>query len=347
MKISVRTRGESFAFDCAAGEKILQAGLRAGFGLPFECGSGTCGTCKAELGDGELDEGWREAPGRAYVKAERSEFLMCQASPRSDCSIGVRSKVEALPDDVPVPNARSGQIMKVELLTHDVCRIEVSIDKPTSFNAGQFMLVGAEAVVGQRAYSMANYAATTDSLTFVIKQVPDGGFTDWLFAADRIGIDLELFGPLGVATYAPTLPNNLVCIAGGSGLAPMLSILDHAIQAGHFNTYAGDLFFGVRTERDIYLLDQLKEFAAKAPEKLGITVVLSDTAPSAELSAAHPELQFDEGFVHEATMRHMVGRWENVMTYLAGPPPMVDATLRALVMEAKLAPAAIRYDKFS
>ena len=127
----------------------------------------------------------------------------------------------------------------------------------------------------------------------------------------------------------------------------MLSILDHAIQAGHFNTYAGDLFFGVRTERDFYLFDQLKEFAAKAPEKLGITVVLSDTAPSAELSAAHPELQFDEGFVHEATMRHMVGRWENVMTYLAGPPPMVDATLRALVMEAKLAPAAIRYDKFS
>ena len=347
MKISVRTRGESLAFDCAQGEKILQAGLRAGVGLPFECGSGTCGTCKAELGDGVLDEGWPEAPGRAYVKAERSEFLMCQASPRSDCSIGVRAKVEALPDDVPVPNARSGQINKVEALTHDVCRIEVSIDKPTSFNAGQFMLVGAEAVVGQRAYSMADYAATTDSLTFVIKQVPDGGFTDWLFAADRTGIDLELFGPLGVATYAPTLPNNLVCIAGGSGLAPMLSILDHAIQVGHFKVYSGDLFFGVRTERDIYLLDQLTEFAAKAPERLGITVVLSGSPPSACVAEAHPELRFDEGFVHDSTVRHMAGRWENVMAYLAGPPPMVDATLRALVMEAKLSPTAIRYDKFS
>lgn len=347
MKISVRTRGAPFVFDCAEGEKILQAGLRAGVGLPYECGSGTCGTCKAELGEGEIDEGWADAPGRTYVKAEKSEFLMCQASPQRDCTIGVRSKVEPLSDGIPVPDALSGQITKVEPLTHDVCQVEVSIDKPISFNAGQFMLVGAPAVAGQRAYSMANYAATTGSLTFVIKQVPDGGFTDWLFASDRSGTEVELFGPLGVATYAPALPNNLVCIAGGSGLAPMMSILDHAIQAGHFDTYTGDLFFGVRTERDIYLLEQLKEFATEAPEKLAITVVLSDSPPTAGLAQAHPELQFDEGFVHESTMRHMAGRWENVMAYLAGPPPMVDATLRALVMEAKLTPAAIRYDKFS
>ena len=347
MKISVRTRGESFTFDCAEGDKILHAGLRAGIGLPYECGSGTCGTCKAELGGGELDEGWPEAPGRAYAKSERSEFLMCQATPRGDCAIGVRSKVEPLPDDVPVPDSMSGRIIGMKWLTHDVCQIEVSTDKSTSFNAGQFILVGAGPVEGQRAYSMANYAAVTDSLTFVIKQVPDGGFTKWLFAEDRTGTDLELFGPLGVATFAPTLPNNIVCIAGGSGLAPMLSILDHAIQAGHFKTHSGELFFGVRTERDIYLLDRLKEFAGMAPGRLRITVVLSDAAPRAELAGTHPELRFDEGFVHESTMRLMTGQWENVMTYLAGPPPMVDATLRSLVMEAKLTPAAIRYDKFS
>jgi len=347
VKISVRTRGEPFEFDCAEGEKVLHAGLRAGIGLPFECGSGTCGTCKAELGDGELDEGWQDAPGRTYVKEEISEFLMCQASPRSDCTIGVRAKVKPLPDEVPVPGRMSGRIIKFEPLTHDVCRFEVSVGSSISFNAGQFVLVGAEAVEGQRAYSMSNYQASTDTLEFVVKQVPDGGFTHWLFAGDRTGSDLELFGPLGVATYAPMLPNNLVCIAGGSGLAPMLSILEHAIKAGHFDTYQGDLFFGVRTEGDIYLLERLKKLARKAPDKLRITVVLSDAAPSADLADTHGELRFDEGFVHEATMRQMAGRWENVMAYLAGPPPMVDATLRFLVMEAKLTPAAIRYDKFS
>lgn len=347
MKITVRTRGEPFEFDCAEGEKILQAGLRAGIGLPYECGSGTCGTCKAELGKGELDEGWAEAPGRAYVKADRSEFLMCQASPRTDCTIGIRGKVGALPDDVPTPGQISGRIAKVEPLTHDVCRVEVSLGKAVSFNAGQFMLVGVPDVEGPRAYSMASHAPATESLTFVIKQAPEGGFTKWLFAEERAGTGLDLFGPLGVATYSPSLPNNLVCIAGGSGLAPMLSILDHAVQAGHFESYEGDLFFGVRAERDIYLLDMLKEFAARAPGRLRVTVVLSDEAPASELARAHPELRFDEGFVHEATMRGMTGRWENVMTYLAGPPPMVDATLRSLVMEAKLTPAQIRYDKFS
>lgn len=347
MKISVRTRGESFEFDCAEGEKILHAGLRAGIGLPYECGSGTCGTCKAEVGKGEIDEGWLDAPGRAYVKSEKSEFLMCQATALGDCTIGVRANVARLVGDVPVPEAMTGRITKVEGLTHDVCRVAITIDGPVSFNAGQFMLVGTAAVEGRRAYSMADYRTSTDRLAFVIKQVPEGGFTDWLFAEDRTGAELSLFGPLGVATYAPSLPNDLVCIAGGSGLAPMLSILDHAIEAGHFEAYEGDLFFGVRTERDIYLLDHLKAYAGHDPERLRVTVVLSDAAPTAELVAAHPELRFDEGFVHEAAMRRMTGRWNGVMAYLAGPPPMVDATLRALVMEARLTPSAIRYDKFS
>ena len=77
------------------------------------------------------------------------------------------------------------------------------------------------------------------------------------------------------------------------------------------------------------------------------TVVLSDIIPSSFLSDTHSELRFDKGFVHESAMQKMEGKWENVMAYLAGPPPMIDATLRSLVLEAKLSPAAIRYDKFS
>ena len=347
MKISVRTRDGTHAFDCGDDEKILHAGLRHGIGLPYECGSGTCGTCKAELLDGDIDEGWPEAPGRTHLKLERSEFLMCQATPNGDCALGVRAKVAPHSDDIPVPDTVPGRVTGMAPLTHDVCRIDVSVERPLSFNAGQFMLVGSDAVEGRRAYSMADYATSTDSLTFVIKQVPDGRFTDWLFAEDRTGSHVDLFGPLGVATYAPSLPNNLVCIAGGSGLAPMLSILDHACEAGHFDTYTGELFFGVRTDRDIYCLELLKEFVGRAAGKLRVTVALSDAPPTPELAETHSELQFDEGFVHEAAMRNMSGRWENVMTYLAGPPPMVDATLRSLISEARLTPAAIRYDKFS
>lgn len=347
MRVSVRARGGSFEFDCAEGEKILHAGLRAGIALPYECATGVCGTCKAEVGKGEIDEGWPAAPGRAYARPERSEFLMCQATARSDCAIGVRARVARLADGVPAPGAVAGRIARIEELTHDVRRVAVALDRPVSFDAGQFMLVGAAAVEGRRAYSMADYRPSTDRLAFVVKRVAEGGFTGWLFAGDRTGAGLDLFGPLGVATYAPPLPNDLVCIAGGSGLAPMLSILDHAIAAGHFETRCGDLFFGVRTERDVYLLDRLEAWAGHEPERLKVTVVLSDAAPTAQLAAAHPRLRFDAGLVHEAAMRRMAGRWEGAMAYLAGPPPMVDATLRALVTEARLTPSAIRYDKFS
>ena len=272
---------------------------------------------------------------------------MCQATARGDCAIGVHARVARLADGIPAPEAVAGRIARVEGLTRGVRRVAVALDRPVSFDAGQFMLVGTAAVAGRRAYSMADYRLPTDRLAFVVKQVPEGGFTDWLFAEDRTGSELDLFGPLGVATYVPSLPNNLVCIAGGSGLAPMLSILDHAIETGHFEARHGDLFFGVRAERDIYLLDRLEAYAGHEPERLRVTVVLSDVAPTAELAAAHPQLRFDAGFVHEAAMRHMTGRWKSAMAYLAGPPPMVDATLRALVTEARLTPSAIRYDKFS
>ena len=160
-------------------------------------------------------------------------------------------------------------------------------------------------------------------------------------------LPLELFGPLGRATFHPSLAKDILCIAGGSGIAGMMSILSRACGAEHFEGRDGHVFFGVRTARDGFFLEELAAFRARFPARLSVTVALSDEDVPEALAAAHPGLAFARGFVHAVAGEAMAGRYAGVRAYVAGPPPMVDASLRLLLREARLSPADIRYDKFS
>jgi toluene monooxygenase electron transfer component len=346
VKIDVKGRGGvSRAFDCPPDERILHAGLAAGVGLPYECGTGTCGTCRATLVEGNVDAGWPEAPGRKYFKAGRDELLMCQARPLADCALefgaGFAEAHRCAPGHV------AGTIVRQTPLTHDVVDLDVALDRAVDFDAGQYMILTAPGIAGGRSYSMVNDAAATTIFNFVIKRKPGGALSDWLFERRVEGERVELFGPLGHAIFSPEIERNLLVIAGGSGIAGMMSILSRACAAGHFERFTGDVFFGVRTPRDFFYLEALVGFRAKAQASLRVVVALSDAAAPPEAQAAHPALEFDTGFVHEVAGRRMQGRYTNVRAYVAGPPPAVDASLRMLLREARLPATEIRYDKFS
>jgi len=91
----------------------------------------------------------------------------------------------------------------------------------------------------------------------------------------------------------------------------------------------------------------MEAFRARYPDRLAVTVALSDEEIPAALVAAYPPFAFERGFVHAVAGEKMKGRFTDVRAYVAGPPPMVDASLRLLLREARLAPSDIRYDKFS
>jgi len=138
----------------------------------------------------------------------------------------------------------------------------------------------------------------------------------------------------------------LLIIAGGSGIAGMMSILERATQEGYFERQRGQVFFGVRAWEDAFYLDELAEMKAAFPRQLSVTVAFSDEDPRLEC-ARYGELTFARGFVHQVASETMAGQYANARAYVAGPPPSVDAALRYLVREAKLSPADIRYDKFN
>lgn len=342
MRIQVNARNRAFEFQAAPGEKILYAGLRAQVGLPYECATGTCGTCKARLVEGRVDDGWPEAPGRKFLKPDRGEFLMCQCSPQSDASIEVASFVYPADPGAYRVVPLGGTVSAVRPLTHDVSAFEVAIDAPCEFDAGQFMAVSAPGVPGMRGYSMVNCDHPATRLEFVVKKKPGGGFSEWLFSDKARGARLAMVGPLGKATFHPGMAKNVLCIAGGSGIAGMMSILGRAAAADYFDRHKVYVYFGVRGMRDAFFLEELSAYP-----KAEITVALSEEDPPASVARDWPNLRFERGFVHEVAKRSMAGRYQDVRAYLAGPPPAVEAAIRVLLLEAKLTADCIRYDKFS
>ena len=347
MRIQVSARNRAFDFEAEEGEKILFAGLRSGIDLPYECATGTCGTCKARLVEGRLKDLWPEAPGKKSLKAGEGEFLMCQCAADGNVNAEAAKFVYAMDPGTCLPQPGKGRIAAVRHLTHDVAAVDVDLDAPIDFDAGQYMAIETPGLAGMRGYSMVNFDRRAKRLAFVIKKKPGGGFSEWLFGGERAGAALTLFGPLGKATFYPNLGKNLLCIAGGSGIAGMMSIVSRACQESYFSQYKGHVFFGVRTAKDAFYLDELAAFQAGFAQNLSVTVALSDEDVPADLAARHPGLKFDRGFVHEVAKRQMAGNYGNIRAYLAGPPPAVDASIRFLLLEAKLSAENIRYDKFS
>lgn len=345
MKIIVTAKNGTREFECDPGEKILLGGLRSGVALPYECATGTCGTCKARLVSGRAESQWPEAPGTRYFRAE-GELLTCQSVARDHCALEVGVLKSHDPETVP-PRPLAGAIRALRPLTHDVVAFEIELDAPIDFDAGQFALLSVPGIPGARAYSMVTFDRGTRRLAFVVKKKPGGAVSEWLFGAGVDGARVGVRAPLGAATFRPGIGRHVLCIAGGSGIAGMMSIVSLGCQAGHFAAWDGHVYFGIRTERDAFFLDELEAFRAQYPSKLSITIALSDEDVPPALAARYPSFALARGFVHAVAGEAMKGRYAGVRAFVAGPPPMVDASLRLLLREARLSPAEIRYDKFS
>jgi toluene monooxygenase electron transfer component len=346
MRIQVSARNRAFQFDSAPGERLLYAGLASAINLPYECGTGTCGTCKAKLIAGEVEDLWPEASGRKYLK-QPGEYLMCQCVAKTDCSLEVGNFVYTMDPGACTPHHGSGVIKNVKTLAPDVMSFSLELDAPCDFDAGQFVVLEVPGVTGFRGYSMTNFERASRRLEFVIKRKPGGGATEWLFAGGAEGKQARWFGPLGTATFFPTLGKNILCIAGGSGIAGIMAILARAAHERYFDQYTGHVFFGVRTYADAFFLGELAALVSDFKDKLKVVVALSDEDVPAAAQSSHPKIAFDKGLVHEVAARHMQGRYQNVRAYLAGPPPAVDGAIRMLLLQAKLTADNIRYDKFS
>ena len=237
-------------YRCAEDDTLLRAGLRAGLGFPYECNAGSCGTCKVDLVAGEISSLRPDAPGLAERDRAKGRVLACQAQPRSDCGIKVRLR----PENVPAhrPARFKATLASVRDLTHDMreFRFKAAAGAP-GFLPGQYALFYLPGLAVPRTYSMANIDDGSGEWHFIVRRVPGGVGTVTLFDKVPVGSEIELDGPYGIAYLRTDSPRDIICIGGGSGLAPVLSIARGAIAEPKLAGRKIHVFYGARTTLDL------------------------------------------------------------------------------------------------
>ena len=329
-------------YGCKQDDTLLRAGLRAGLGMPYECNSGSCGTCKVELLEGQITSLRPDAPGLAERDRAKNRVLACQARPGTDCRIKVRLR----PENVPVhrPAKFAARLAGVRDLTHDMREFRFSAKDAPGFLPGQYALFYLPGLEAPRTYSMSNVQEDGD-WQFIVRRVPSGVGTVTLFDKVAVGSTLELDGPYGLAYLRTDSPRDIVCIAGGSGLAPILSIARGAVREPRLDGRRIHVFYGARTRRDLCGEAELRALPGFGT-RITFTPVLSE--PGADSTEPWTGAT---GFVHEEARRFIQGEagagenWANYEYYFAGPPLMAEAVQKMLI-EKRVPYPQVHFDSF-
>ena len=315
MRISILKSNTRFSV--APDQSLLDAALCASLNLPHSCKSGNCGSCRARLLQGKID--YPNGPPLGLSAAEVAEgfVLLCQARARSDLSIEIYAVTT--PDQALIKRLPA-RIERALPLSHDVMGLylRLPVAEVFRFEAGQnldIMLPGGR----RRSFSIASPPHDSRLLELHVRRVAGGEFSAPLFDADTPSVLLTIEGPLGQFRYRPGVAPMLL-VGGGTGLAPLLSILRHVIENGLERDMT--LYWGVRSERDLYAHAALEDLAQRSapgrPAQLRYVPVMSEPSP---------EWHGSRGWVHEAVLEDIddLGKYD---VYAAGPPAMIAAVRR-------------------
>lgn len=335
--VTISIANDARAFSCASGDTLLRAGLRAGIGLSYECNAGSCGTCKIELVQGSVHDLYPGAPGIKPRDRERGRRLACQSVPLGNCTIKSRTSPEYVTPNA--PRRRVARLWQTRDITHDIREFIFQDEAEVSFLAGQYAMLQFPGAPAPRAYSMSNTSNEEGHWKFMIRRTPTGAVSNALFELQP-GSNVEIDGPYGLAFLREESERDIVCIAGGSGIAPMVSILDATAQHATLGQREAWLFYGGRGPSDVPAIDGL--FANRWPkERLRWHPVISVPALVEGL-----DWKGETGFVHDLLPRKLPRALHAYEFYLAGPPPMVEATIRLLVAENKVPQGQLHFDRF-
>ena len=330
--VTIEPTGE--IIEVEEGQTILQAALRQGVWLPFACGHGTCATCKVQVVEGEADHGAASPFALMDMERDEGKVLACCAMPMSDMVI--EADIDVDPDFAGhhVDDYR-GVVSALVDLSPTIKGLHIKLDRPMTFQAGQYTNLTLPGVDGSRAFSLANPPSQADEVELHICLVEGGAATSFIHRQLKVGDAVELSGPYGQFFVRGSQAGDLIFIAGGSGLSsPQSMILDLLAQG---DTRRITLFQGARNRAELYNCELFEELAARHPN--------FSYVPALNQANDDPEWQGFKGFVHDAAKAHFDGRFGGHKAYLCGPPPMIDAAITTL-MQGRLFERDIFMERF-
>jgi len=323
-----------------AAQPVLEVALAAGLNLPHSCKSGHCGSCRARLVRGEIRYPGARPAGLTAAEERSGQVLLCQARALSDLTVEARLiadvadvEIKTLPCRIAALTPLAPDVMQLLLRLPAVERLR--------FQPGQYLDVLLDEG-RRRSFSIACPPHDSGLLELHVRRVSGGGFTERLFTADApptvgplltVGSLLRIEGPIGQFVYREG-PHPALMIAGGTGFAPLKSMLRHALERG--GRRALHLYWGARHERDLYEEAVVLGWARRHPQ-LTFKAVLSEPSPA---EAAHRR----GGWVHEAVLADHPDL-SGLEVYAAGPPAMIEA-IRSSFPRHGLSAERLHFDSF-
>lgn len=327
----VEIEPSNHAISCRGDQTLLDGCIQAGIPAPYNCRSGECGECVAKLLRGEV----YEMPGAdpaIFNDTHRAagKLLLCMCFPRSPVALDVPLKA-----DKPAikPTVINCMVERIERVTPTIFKVRVETPGPVDYRAGQCFEWVVPGVKPNRIYSAANRPGEA-AIDFHVRVYPGGKVGAHVAEALSPGGTLQVVGPFGqfglsASDWRPTL-----CIAGGTGLAPIHAILDEAFARndGRFIHF----FYGARCREELYALDTLQGWAAAHPT-FTFTPVLSDEPADSGWTGAR-------GLVTDVVAQRLQDAF-GLEAYVCGPSAMIDAAV-AVLESAGLSSSDIHADRF-
>lgn len=317
------------------GKPLLGTLMEQQIFIPSACGGrGSCGLCKVKVHKGAGDYLPTELPW--ITPAERKENI------RLSCQIKVKEDFEIeIPEELFNVKQFSTKVASIIDLTHDIKQIRLEMIEPKTmeFSAGQFIQLQIpeyeltdEPVY--RAYSIASSPSNNNYIELEIRLVPNGIATTYVFNYLKEGDEVIINGPYGDFFLRDT-QREIIFIAGGSGMAPIRSILHKMREEG--NQRRARYFFGARAVKDLFLVEEMREIEKDLPNFKFIPA----------LSSPDPDDNWEgeSGLITDIVDKHME-TGDNTEAYLCGSPGMIDACVKVLTNNG-VPEDLIYFDKFA
>lgn len=319
--------GVTRVIQCGDDEKVTDAAFRQKINLPMDCRDGVCGTCKCFVEKGAYGLEFYMDESMSDEEAKQGYALACQMIPESDCIVRVPASSAICKT---APEAVAAEVLGVDRLSETSFGLRVRLAKPINFLPGQYVNLTVPGAGKHRSYSFSS-APGAQEASFLIRNLPGGVMSTFLGEQAKPGDALTATGPMG-AFYLRPIERAQLWLAGGTGLAPFLSMLEQVAEQGADHPIV--LYYAVTRAADLVELERVNALAAR----IGTVTVFT-------ILAAAEEAHERKGFVtNHVTAEDLVGGDCDV--YLCGPPPMVDA-VRDHFGKLGVEPANFYFEKFN
>jgi CDP-4-dehydro-6-deoxyglucose reductase, E3 len=341
-RVTVANTGESFL--CPPGELILDAGLAAGIPLPHNCRGGACGTCKARVVAGEVDHGWGLSFALSDEEKAAGKCLICQSRALTPAlTIAMDGAMTAGEEAPPAAIETAARVLASEPLTPSVRRLVIALPPAVRFRyrAGMHVEIRVPGLRRPRPYSIATAPdeqglPPSGLLELYVARHAHGRASGWLHDPERLGEEVALRGPSGTFRLPEGAIGPALCLAGGTGLAPLLAIVRSALAAGRRDPIR--LIHSLRDRNEIFAQDALYALARR-PGRFSYALTLSAA------TRVEPASGWRAGRIQgwlPAEMPDLSRHW----VLAAGPPAFVDEMV-AMAGELGAVPERILTDHFA